>query len=104
MRRLAGRRRRKPPRRSRGRRWRPGDHAPDPQGLGGAAGRLVTRGAPGPGVVVHRDKQLLADAAAARLVTSIVDAQASRGRAHVVLTGGSMGSAILESLGRSAGP
>jgi 6-phosphogluconolactonase len=62
----------------------------------------VTRGAPGPGVVVHRDKQLLADAAAARLVTSIVDAQASRGRAHVVLTGGSMGSAILESLGASA--
>ena len=62
----------------------------------------MTRGAPGPGVVVHRDKQLLADAAAARLVTSIVDAQASRGRAHVVLTGGSMGSAILESLGRSA--
>ena len=62
----------------------------------------MTRGATGPGVVVHRDKQLLADAAAARLVTAVVDAQASRGSAHVVLTGGSMGSAILESLGRSA--
>ena len=61
----------------------------------------MTRGATGPGVVVHRDKQLLADAAAARLVTAVVDAQASRGSAHVVLTGGSMGSAILESLGRS---
>ncbi|HEY7721446.1 MAG TPA: 6-phosphogluconolactonase [Pedococcus sp.] len=55
-----------------------------------------------PVVVVHRDKQLLADAAAARLVTAIVDAQASRGEADVVLTGGSMGSAILESLGASA--
>ena len=43
--------------------------------------RLVTRGATGPGVVVHRDKQLLADAAAARLVTAVVDAQASRGSA-----------------------
>ena len=56
----------------------------------------------GPSVVVHRDKQLLADAAAARLVTAIVDAQASRGEADVVLTGGSMGSAILASLGASA--
>ena len=55
----------------------------------------------GPSVVVHRDKQVLADAAAARLVTAIVDAQASRGEADVVLTGGSMGSAILASLGAS---
>jgi 6-phosphogluconolactonase len=54
-----------------------------------------------PLVVVHRDKQLLADAAAARLVTAIVDAQASRGEADIVLTGGSMGSAILTSLGSS---
>jgi 6-phosphogluconolactonase len=53
----------------------------------------------GPNVVVHRDKQVLADAAAARLVTAIVDTQASRGEADVVLTGGSMGSAILRSLG-----
>ncbi|HET7475435.1 MAG TPA: 6-phosphogluconolactonase [Dermatophilaceae bacterium] len=56
----------------------------------------------GPQVVVHRDKALLADAAAARLVTAVVDAQASRGRADVVLTGGSMGAAVLVSLGRSA--
>jgi 6-phosphogluconolactonase len=53
-------------------------------------------------VVVHRDKQLLADAGAARLVTAIVDAQSSRGEADVVLTGGSMGSALLVSLSRSA--
>ncbi|MEP7034984.1 MAG: 6-phosphogluconolactonase [Dermatophilaceae bacterium] len=52
----------------------------------------------GPIVVVHRDKQLLADAAAARLVTAIVDAQSSRGEADIVLTGGSMGSALLVSL------
>jgi 6-phosphogluconolactonase len=53
-------------------------------------------------VVVHRDKQLLADAAAARLVTAIVDAQSSRGEADIVLTGGSMGSALLVALGRCA--
>ena len=96
-----GRRRREDRREGRGRRRRHGDHARTRKAAAGTAGRLVTRGAPGPGVVVHRDKQLLADAAAARLVTALVDAQASRGRAHVVLTGGSMGSAILASLGRS---
>ena len=55
----------------------------------------------GPTVVVHRDKQLLADAAAARLVTAIVDAQASRGEADIVVTGGSMGTALLDSLGHN---
>jgi 6-phosphogluconolactonase len=55
-----------------------------------------------PLVVVHRDRQLLADAAAARLVTAIVDAQSSRGEADIVLTGGSMGSALLVSLGHCA--
>jgi 6-phosphogluconolactonase len=53
-------------------------------------------------VVVHRDRQLLAATAAARLVTAIVDAQSSRGQADVVLTGGSMGSGLLRSLGQSA--
>ena len=52
-------------------------------------------------VVVHRDKQLLASAAAARLVTAIVDAQSSRGQADIVLTGGSMGTALLVSLGHN---
>lgn len=51
-----------------------------------------------PVVVVHRDRQLLADAAAARLVIAVVDTQASRGEADIVLTGGSMGTAILHSL------
>lgn len=56
-----------------------------------------------PGVVVHGDKQELAAAVADRLVTTVVDAQSSRGVADVVLTGGSMGSAALEALGRSPG-
>jgi 6-phosphogluconolactonase len=55
----------------------------------------------GPTVFVHRDRQFLADAAAARLVTAIVDAQSSRGQADIVLTGGSMVSALLVSLGHS---
>ena len=50
-------------------------------------------------VVVHRGRQALADAAAARLVVAMVDAQSARGLAHVSMTGGSMGSQIIESLG-----
>jgi 6-phosphogluconolactonase len=49
-------------------------------------------------VVVHADATLLAEAAADRLVTRIVDAQAARGRAHVVLTGGGIGTATLKAL------
>ena len=49
-------------------------------------------------VVVHPDKQAVADAGAARLVTALLDAQA-RGRSpQVSLTGGSLGSAIIASL------
>jgi len=55
----------------------------------------------GPSVVVHHDRQLLADDAAARLVMAILEAQSSRGQADIVLTGGLMGSAVLVSLGRS---
>jgi 6-phosphogluconolactonase len=55
----------------------------------------------GPTVVVHADRQLLADDAAARLVMAVLEAQAARGQADVVLTGGSMGSEVLVSLGRS---
>ena len=51
-----------------------------------------------PGVLVHRDADLLADAAAARLVTRIVDAQAATGTASVVLTGGGIGTAVLQHL------
>ncbi len=54
-----------------------------------------------PRVVVHRDPQVLAEAGAARLVTRLVDVQGSRGSASVVLTGGSMGSAILAAVAAS---
>ncbi|MFL6240829.1 MAG: 6-phosphogluconolactonase [Actinomycetes bacterium] len=51
-----------------------------------------------PGVLIHRDANLLADAAAARLVTRLIDAQSARSAASVVLTGGSIGTAVLASL------
>ncbi|MGG7574561.1 6-phosphogluconolactonase [Streptomyces sirii] len=51
-----------------------------------------------PQVVVHRDKELMAKAAAARLITKIVDAQATRGFASVVLTGGRNGNGLLAAL------
>ncbi|MFI1012182.1 6-phosphogluconolactonase [Streptomyces sp. NPDC020965] len=54
-----------------------------------------------PQLVVHRDKELMAQAAAARLITRIVDAQAARGSASVVLTGGRNGNALLAALGSS---
>ncbi len=49
-------------------------------------------------VVVHPTRQSLADAAAARLVLAVLDAQAARGVAHISMTGGSMGSEIVRSL------
>jgi 6-phosphogluconolactonase len=49
-------------------------------------------------VVVHADPGLLAAAAAARLVTRVVDAQAAQGHAHLVLTGGGIGTATLRAL------
>lgn len=49
-------------------------------------------------VVVHPSKQLLSDAIAARMLTAMVDVQAARGEVSVVLTGGSLGSAMLASL------
>ncbi|MDT9681409.1 6-phosphogluconolactonase [Streptomyces sp. TRM76323] len=54
-----------------------------------------------PQLVVHRDKELMAQAAAARLITRIIDAQAARGSASVVLTGGRNGNGLLAAL-RSA--
>ncbi|MYS24321.1 6-phosphogluconolactonase [Streptomyces sp. DvalAA-14] len=54
-----------------------------------------------PQVVVHRDKELMACAAAARLITRIVDAQAARGTASVVLTGGRNGNALLAAVAGS---
>lgn len=52
-------------------------------------------------VVVHRDQDLMAQAAAARLITKVVDAQAARGTASLVLTGGRNGTALLAALARS---
>ena len=49
-------------------------------------------------VVVHRDAGLLARAVAARLSTRVVEVQASEGHAHVVLTGGGVGTAVLAEL------
>ncbi|MEU6081827.1 6-phosphogluconolactonase [Streptomyces sp. NPDC047108] len=54
-----------------------------------------------PQVVVHRDKDLMAKAAAARLITKIVDAQSARGFASVVLTGGRNGNGLLAALADS---
>lgn len=52
-------------------------------------------------VVVHRDAALMAHAVAARLITRIVDAQAARGTAAVVLTGGRNGNALLAAVAGS---
>lgn len=54
-----------------------------------------------PVVVVARDADVLAASVAARLLTRLVDAQATRGTASVVLTGGGVGIAILEHAARS---
>src|SRR3954447_9520369 len=70
--------------------------------MSGATRRGVSRPdmAP-PLVVVHQDASLLARAVAARLVTALVDAQAARGHAAVVLTGGGIGTASLRELAAS---
>jgi 6-phosphogluconolactonase len=52
-------------------------------------------------VVIHRDATVLAQAAAARIITAIVDAQAARGDASLVLTGGGIGGATLRELAES---
>ena len=52
-------------------------------------------------VVVVRDADVLAELAAARLLSRLVEAQALRGTAHLVLTGGGVGIATLEAVRRS---
>jgi 6-phosphogluconolactonase len=52
-------------------------------------------------VVVHRDATLLAQAVAARIITVVVDTQAARGEASIVLTGGGIGVATLRELANS---
>lgn len=51
-----------------------------------------------PQVVVYPSADLLAAASAARLVTRLVDIQAAKGSASLVLTGGEIGIAVLEQL------
>lgn len=52
-------------------------------------------------VIVYPDQQAVADATGARLGTLLTDAIAARGRADVVLTGGTVGIALLDSLAAS---
>ncbi|TNM64611.1 6-phosphogluconolactonase [Streptomyces sp. NP160] len=52
-------------------------------------------------VVVHPDKDSLAAAVAARLVVRVLDAQVRRGRASVVLTGGTVGTQVLRDVASS---
>src|SRR5581483_5465634 len=83
------------------RRARQGSAGRAAQGVGRARGAAAERGdrqAAGrramsatPEVIVHRDAEVLAQAVAARLITRLVDVQALRGAAHVVLTGGTVG-------------
>ncbi|MBC7374897.1 MAG: 6-phosphogluconolactonase [Frankiales bacterium] len=54
-----------------------------------------------PVVVVVKDAPLLAEFVAARLLSRLVDAQALRGRASMVLSGGSIGIAALQAVGRA---
>lgn len=53
-------------------------------------------------VLLHPDKLALAGAVAARYITKLVDILDERDVAHVVLTGGSMGIAVLEAINNSA--
>lgn len=55
-----------------------------------------------PQVAVHHDKDEMARAVAGRLVTAIAAAQAARGSASVVLTGGRNGNGVLAALAASA--
>src|SRR5437763_1742410 len=52
-------------------------------------------------VVVHDNADILAAATAARLITKLVDAQAAKGSASVVLTGGRTGIGVLEQVRQS---
>jgi 6-phosphogluconolactonase len=54
-----------------------------------------------PEVVVQRDAGILAKAVAARVIVGLIDAQAARGSASLVLTGGGMGVASLRAIRES---
>jgi 6-phosphogluconolactonase len=59
--------------------------------------------APSPQVIVVPDARLLADTVAARTVTALLDAQAARGSAHLVVTGGTIGIAALAAIADAPG-
>ncbi|MCP2266811.1 6-phosphogluconolactonase [Promicromonospora thailandica] len=64
----------------------------------------MSQAAPAQGVrlvVVHPDKEVLAQAAAARLLTRVLDVQSVRSPVHVVLTGGTVGIATLAAVAAS---
>lgn len=52
-------------------------------------------------VIVHQDKQSLAGAVAARFITKVVDLQDEQSEVNVVLTGGSVGTAVLAAINTS---
>jgi 6-phosphogluconolactonase len=52
-------------------------------------------------VVVHADPELLAEAVAARLLIRLLDAQAGRGQASVVLTGGRVAAKVYQAVAAS---
>lgn len=52
-------------------------------------------------VLVHPDKEALAGSVAARFLTKIIDVLDDQGAAHVCLTGGTMGAAVLEAIASS---
>ena len=52
-------------------------------------------------LIRHADADALAEAVVSRLVATVVQAQAQREFAHVVLTGGGIGTAVLAALGAS---
>ncbi|TDC49338.1 6-phosphogluconolactonase [Jiangella ureilytica] len=54
-----------------------------------------------PTIVIHRDTDVLVQAVAARLITRLVDAQATHGDASLVLTGGTAGIATLRAVAAS---
>ncbi|WP_166872012.1 6-phosphogluconolactonase [Salinibacterium sp. ZJ450] len=53
-------------------------------------------------VLVHPDKISLAGSAAARFITKMIDVLETEDEAHVALTGGSMGIAVLDAINASA--
>ncbi|GGV21303.1 6-phosphogluconolactonase [Actinomadura cremea] len=54
-----------------------------------------------PEVLVHADQEALAEAVADRLAAAVSAAQAERGDASIVVTGGGVGTAVLAALGAS---